>query len=317
MSERYDILKHGLTQSLLSTFMECRQKAKLSLDSWARKTTSPSLQFGTMTHNILEQMYSGERSEPPSKKEIEKAIDKQINNWFKDQGVKSNENDSQQLEVHGAKLSALLPEYFRFWAKQDFQQTKWVGLEQEFEFKIPIFAYQIPLRGKVDGIYKVGKDLYLFETKTKGQIDPDAIESLLYSDLQTSIYSLAIFHLYGKYPQGVRYNIIRNPGSKPHKDETLQEYTQRLSQEVKKDPKHYFVRYRVYQPEKDLKGFEEELKEIVKDFVNWLHGALPTYKNRQACIGRYGACSMMPICYRNDYSNHYKKERIFTELSGK
>ena len=134
------------------------------------------------------------------------------------------------------------------------------------------------------------------------------------SDFQTNLYSLAIHRLYSKYPKGCRYNIIRNPQSKPHKGESLKDFTQRLSQKVQSDPNHYFLRYRIYQPKQELIEFEKELNLILQDFIQWQSGTLPTYKNRTACINRYGACSMLPICYQNDFSGHYKREKLFSEL---
>lgn len=321
MKQFYDVFRDGVTQSVLSTFMKCRQHSKLSLDGWSRKESSPSLQFGTMTHNILEKVYGEKkRDEAPTVKEIERLIDDQINNWFKNEGIPANDKTAQQLEFHGAKLSALLPEYFVKWGKEDFKKIQWIALEKEFTLPIQVIVggqtRTVTIRGKRDGEYKVNPNIYLFETKTKAQIDEGTITALLYSDFQTNIYSLALKHDYGKYPKGTRYNILRNPGSKPHKGEDLKAFSKRLQGEIQKDRDYYFIRYQIYKPKSELISFQEnDLQVILQDFVNWRLGDVPTYKNTTACMGKYGACSMLPICFRNDYRGHHQRKKIFSELS--
>jgi hypothetical protein len=315
---KYDPKRDGITQSILMGFLNCRVFSKLSLEGWTPLKTGAALQFGTMAHDVLEFFYTQRQlkklMKPPSEEEVLERINVVANAWTTTaRGMRAGPEDLQQLEVNAAKLEAVLPDYFKFWGKEDFETVQWVALEEEFA--VDFFGWL--LKGKKDGLYRQkDKKLSILETKTKGRIEQDAIEELLAFDFQTDYYNVATELQYKEQATMARYNIIRNPGNKLGKDEKLSEFTERIRKEVKEDPTKYFMRYRINKPKKDLAEFKAELRLKLQDFVDWYAGKLPTYKNENACTSKFGPCRFLPICARGDYSHYYKRDRIFEELSG-
>ena len=50
----YDPSRDGVTFSLLSTFLDCREKARLYLQGWTPRSSSMALTFGSIIHKIDE-----------------------------------------------------------------------------------------------------------------------------------------------------------------------------------------------------------------------------------------------------------------------
>lgn len=311
-----DLERNGLTQSILLGFLRCRVFSKLSLEGWTPLKTGGALQYGTLAHNVLEKVYGATDSGFPEENFIHRTIESCSNSWIKENGGRLGKEEMEQIEMNCALLDAVLPEYFKFWKDEDFKKINWIALEEEFNFPYKkISGVNITLRGKYDGLYKVGKEIYLFETKTKGQIDERTLSELLAFDFQTDFYSLAIKQKYGKFPSGVRYNIIRRPANKPHKSgESLNNFSDRIREEVRKNPCHYFVRYKISKSISDLNFFEAELEKKIREFYLWNIGKLETYRNENSCIGRYGACRFLPICSQNNYKGFFKRKNLFSEL---
>ena len=74
----YDPKTDGVTFSLLSTFLDCREKARLHLKGWTPTSASMALTFGSIVHKIDEwvrdDIRSGKLKEPPSEKKIKNLI---------------------------------------------------------------------------------------------------------------------------------------------------------------------------------------------------------------------------------------------------
>lgn len=318
----YNPRTDGITQSIVSGFMKCRVFSKLSLQGWTPLKTGAALQFGEMAHGVLENVYlevsEGKRKTAPTQKEVYALIKGQVDAWEKSpRGQRAGDEQVQQLELNAALLEAVLPHYFRFWASEDFSKIQWVALEKEFEveLEIPIFG-MVKLRGKIDGVYRdASKHLKVFETKTKGRIEEDSLSELLAFDFQTDYYAIACGKIWNELPTGARYNIVRRPGQKlSKKGETLTAFRQRVEKEVIDDPKHYFIRYQIDKPKKDLAEFKRQLEQKIKDLIDWKEGRLPTYRNETACMDRFGACRYLKICASQNYDGFYKRERMFEEL---
>lgn len=308
----------GVTQSILSGFLKCRQYSRLSLDGWTSMRTGAALQFGEMAHGVLESIYNqvkDGRKSPPNREEVYEEIQKQIEAWeASSRGGRADAEAVQQLEQNVALLEAVLPSYFKFWGAEDFQKVQWVALEQEFSLEL----FGVRIRGKIDGIFRNNvKALRMFETKTKGRIEEDQLVDLLAFDFQTDFYSLACQQLYGELPTGARYNIIRRPGEKLGKAESLKAYKERVTAKVMDDPKHYFVRFQINKAKKELELFKKELKMQIDEFVAWNEGKLPTYRNVTACMDRFGSCRFLKICSAQNYAGFFKRQNLFPELSVK
>ncbi len=312
----YDPHKHGLSQGLLSGFLKCREFARLSIEGWKPLRTGGALQFGIMAHGVLDKVYiqvrDNRRRVAPEKPEVLRLIQKEIDSWeASPAGQRMGPEDVQQLELNAALLEAVLPGYFKFWEKEDFQKVKWVSLEEWFEFEL----FGVKLHGRIDGLFRAADGtLQVFETKTKGRIEEENIFDLLAFDFQTDFYTVAAQQIHGERPTGARYNIIRRPGEKLKKQEKLSAFKARVEKAVEKEPEYYFQRFRINKPVKDFERFMRELEFKIREFVAWREGKLPTYRNETACMGKFGACSFLKICANGNYKQFYKKPKLLEEL---
>jgi hypothetical protein len=237
---------------------------------------------------------------------------------------KADAETLERLEITCIIAEAVLPMYFKFWNK-DFK-VKWNP--PETEFKQP-FAVEHPfthkkmrtfLRGKIDAsFYEGGKTRpWLHETKTKSRIGESGesnLTDILPHEMQVGIYLLMLQIAHGgKTPAGLLYNIVRRPTVKPKKNEDLHTFAQRIIADVRKRPEYYFLRLRMTVDKQDLFVRQQELEDVVSDFLLWWKGETGHYKNSDYCENKYGTCSMLPICGRGDFSKHYRTLRIFSEL---
>jgi hypothetical protein len=323
-SKFYDWRKDGVTQSMLMSYLKCRKYSELSLSGLTPFRTGAALQFGSMGHNILEAAYNkikiGELLEAPGKDFVESCLVSEEEKFYKEKGGRVDANAVNQLNFNMALLKALLPHYFTYWwKKEDNSKIKWIALEEEFEFELIIRNEKIKFRGKLDGLFEAGKDLSIFETKFKSRIDEGTMSDLLAFDFQTDVYALGVEHKYGRLPCGVRYNILRRPGNKLSKTgkETLSDFTKRVSEDVEANPAHYFMRYRIDKPRKDIETFRKELTLIVTEFADWQDGKLPTFRNTRSCVDKFGTCQYLQVCAYNNRKGFYQRKQLFQELVNK
>lgn len=318
MDKIYDLKRDGVTQSVLIGWLQCREKTRLGLvEGWTSIKPKTVFQFGDLYHGTMEVIYKEAkkfRKNFPEEDYIDEIISLQVKRWHKENPM-VQEDIVEAIELNTVLLRAILPRYFKYWHKQDFVQTRWVELEKEFEMKLDVKGFPLTIRGKRDGAYKEGKGIYLFESKTKSQIDERTLYDLLAFDFQTDLYSLGIEKDYGVLPRGVRYNVVRKPGQKLKRHEELKQFGERVRKEVERDPKHYFKRFRIYRPLGALRLYRKELIELLHDFIMWNQGKAPHYRNTGSCSNRYGTCGFLPICANHNYKSFKRKTTPFKELS--
>lgn len=308
--EKYDPFKHGVTQGVLATFMRCREEVKNHLAGLSQIRTSAALQFGSLAHRTLELIY-GKWKKPPTKPEVAKVLDFIYKEFMKEDGARLSPEGLENIHTNMALLNSIMPHYFEF-HKDDFKAGNWMELEQKF--KVPSSVPGIDLVGRIDGVRKQKKEVWLFESKTKSRIEEDSLTDSLSFDFQTNVYQYAVQKKYNVHPTGVLYNVIRRPGQKLKKDETLTAFAQRVEEEIKKDPSYYFLRYEIQIPKSEFQRFEGELSSIIEEFVEWCQGNLAHYRNTSSCLQRYGPCRFLPLCANNDTGLYIRREELFPEL---
>ena len=303
-------LGDGVTQSLLSSYIVCKERFRLKVIEGlgVADTFSHRMEYGNMWH-ICEEALAAQSSPvvtegkgwqtalkvycqalckkyPPQQSEIEK--------WY------------QVCKVQ-------FPLYAKYWSKhRDVKNC--TPLLAEKSFRVPYLlpsGRTVTLRGKWDSIDLVGKGrnakVWLQENKTKGEIKEELIARQLLFDLQTMFYLVALQErldtetasnsLLGKdYGRvvGVRYNVIRRPLSggkgsikqlKPTKGnpqgETSEHYYARLGEiieeAVEPDGTHYFfMRWNVEVTKENLDEFKKQLlnpllENLCDDYEWWDH----------------------------------------------
>ncbi len=318
MKEFYSYKRDGITQSLLGTFLTCRQKAYWQLQGWTQPHASGGLTYGTIIHYVLEQIYgrveSGQYKKPPQMKTILQELRNAEKIW-RIENPRPTRYALENLETSLLIAEATLPVYFDYWKKEDFSQIKWRALEQQFA--IP---YSVPdgrttiIRGKKDGVFG-NPSLKLFETKTKSMFNEDDLVDTLWFELQVNLYTWALKQIYKRNPDGVLYNIIRRSGLRRNQKETLPVFAKRVGDDIAKRPEFYFVRMEIKCPPAQMIKFDKELQAMVIDFMDWWDAKeTKTYKNTHQCIDKYGRCQFLELCSDNNFTRFTKRKQVFNEL---
>lgn len=307
----YNLERDGVTQSLLQNWLACRYRTDLILKGWQLPLTKDALWFGDLFHLLLEIHYTFLATE--------KSFTQSLLKGFFQTFEKNNQNIKQEsIEKFFAMAEALYFPYVDHWEKDD-KKKQWISLEPEFEVDFQGFK----LRGKIDGIFKIKDKLWLLETKTKSQVDEKNMLEMLAIDFQNLFYIVAAELLYPKEKiVGVLYNIIRKPqlkftGSFRGKKESLQDFSLRMQEDIKKRPEHYFKRYEVKYTKQQLIIFKEELSSLLNEFQIWNNLPLTYYKrsrNRTSCIGRWN-CEFLQACAQGNLAGYVQTRKLFPELA--
>jgi hypothetical protein len=318
----YDPKTDGVTFSLLSTFLDCREKARLHLKGWTPTSASMALTFGSIVHKIDEwvrdDIRSGKLTKPPGEKKIKNLIKKVETLWHED-NPRAGSRELEYLELSLLLAEGVLPSYFKYWYK-DYTDLKWEKVEGVF--KVPFSVedrqgnkHETFLRGKIDGSFQLKNGgTWLFETKTKSRIDEEILADILPFEMQANIYLSVLRRIDKKNPSGLLYNIIRRPSLRQRKNESIKSFADRITNDVKDRPDWYFVRMEMSVDSAEIDRFEMELEDLVSDFLLWWSGESGHYKNTNHCQNKFGVCPFVALCLRNEKSNYFKRESVFREL---
>lgn len=320
----YSLERDGVTFSLLSTFQECREKTKLSLDGWTSKKSGLALVFGGITHWMLQHIYDdvriGKLRALPSPKYLGRLSEEVETIWKKEHPV-PDASTIEHFELTMLLIEAVIPLYCKHWYKDDFEKIQWQGLETQFAIPVEVTdkfgrTHQTILRGKMDGTFKY-KDkpkIRLLETKSKSYIVEDVLADVLHYERQTAIYLSALRRATSKDPGGVLLNVIRRPQLRQRVKETIPQFAARIIEDIQARPDWYFLRLELKVDRKDLNRNDDEIEQLISDFVLWHIGEAGHYKNSNACQGKYSICPFLGVCSRGDYGGLFKRPAVFREL---
>ncbi len=276
----------GVTQSLLSRFLVCRERFRVYAIEGLRHQEgfNARMEYGNMWH-VCEEAY----------------LDYQEGSWqealrdYAKNLYKSYPLQHQEITKWYKVCLIHFPIYLKYWEKHP-DQNKLQPLVEEEVF---VVNYKLPsgrtviLRGKWDSVDEIesgpNKGVWLKENKTKSEIDSIKLERQLTFDLQSMFYSVALVEwlktnsLTKRRYVGVRYNVIRRPLSggkgtikqhKPSKScpqgETEEEYYNRLQDILESCPDEYFARWNVLIPLSEINKFREQcLNPVLEQLCDW------------------------------------------------
>jgi hypothetical protein len=298
----------GITQTIFETFLRCRQCFKLTLNRYEPVGARNITAFGSLVHYCLDKIYSytiANRGAIPT--------EEMNREWIQDFRLNCRDDFKNireaDVEILVGIAFIILCEYVLYY-KEDFKEKHWEAVEQTSESMF----FGSKLRRKVDGKYRIAGKKWLMETKTMSRIELDSLLLKLTFDFQNLFYVTCEELNEPDDPvEGVLYNIIRNPSSKPHAGESLQEFLQRLRGEIAKNRKHYFMRYEIPYTIKDKMQFKQELEQQLEEMAHVLVGIMPVYKNPFACVGRF-TCDFLPACSSGKLTGYVKRKSLFPEL---
>lgn len=319
MSKTYsfDLLKDGLTQSQIQNYLKCKRYFFLSLvRGWSEARLSESLIFGILFHNWLEFVYKNLDQAIDTKDAIEEVLE-----------AYASENDAedwpldvrQEWEIIAAKLRAVAPAYWDWWAKED-AKFQWRELEEVFKIFVPVTlrtgkVVDVPLTGKRDGLIQVSKKLALFETKTKGRINIGGLSNTVSNDFQVNFYLWVLRQQKLPTNQFV-YNIIHNPSLRLGAKESIDEFQERISKDIAKNPADYFIRMEKTVSDKQLDTFGEIVMGLVTEIANFILIDKAQSEDRftAPCLGPYGQCELLGMCYHGDSAGLKRRDVVHPEL---
>lgn len=286
--------KDGITQSLLSRWLVCRERFRLLVVEGLKPVDqfNHRIEYGNMWH-LCEEAFAPH----PLTDDWSLALGRYCRTL-----AQKYRTSGSQVEHWFNVCRTQFPIYTRHWSKHSDVKQR-TPLLQEQVFNVP---YQLPsgrmvrLRGKWDGVDLIGNGrnagIYLRENKTKGDVKEGIIVRQLQFDLQTMFYLVALdkfrLHRYdtdlidcfAKLPLGgVIYNVVRRPLSggkgsivqhKPTKGnpdgESSEEFYSRLGEVMKADPDYFFMRWKVEITPADVERFKREcLDPILEQLCDW------------------------------------------------
>lgn len=279
----------GITFSLLSKFLVDRERFRLLVVEGlkAREGFNHKLGYGNMWH-VCEEAWANTR--PEVRQEKHRTWPEALLIHSKMEADKYHYDQEAIAKWYGI-CKMQFPHYIKFWQDHPDMVVR-ESLLEEFCFKVP---YRLPsgrtvlLRGKWDSVDLIDGNVWLQENKTKGDINRAQMERQLRFDLQTMLYLIALEQdrtnrmWFEKPIAGVRYNVVRRPlaGGKytirPHaptkknpRGESDQQFLQRLSDIIKADPRHFFIRWNVEVSHADLERFKVRcLNPILEQLCDW------------------------------------------------
>lgn len=261
------------TVSRLKTWQVCPMKEALRYRSCLAPISSRvPLAFGSAIHKGLET------------RDISSALEVLIKTYPRDQA----EADAQ--EIASATLIAMLTNYFELYPPfEDHQPEKL--------FSMPMIAKRGRSRkyliaGKIDDLVRLDGRYWIVEYKTTSRLDSSYYDRL-YLDSQITMYMYAMERL-GYDVAGVIYRILRKPVLRRGKNETVDQFAERLTADIAERKDFYFDERKLYRSRDDIKTFEKMLfKEAT--LATELYKSGCSFQHSTAC-SMYGACEYLPLC---------------------
>lgn len=254
-------LEKGISYSLLSRFLVCRERFRLYAVEGMREAGGGKYakEWGTYFHNLIELHAQHPNLSP--------------------QGIIRRAKRVPMPTDEKRIADIVFTQYMEHFAECDYEYYA-----QEQEFRVP---YSLPngkklyLVGKTDEIIKrPDGSLWIQENKTKEKINEYKIESGLISDLQTMMYAVCVEILFKRPVTGVVYNVIRKPSIRPKtvkatkttkaRKESTVEFNQRLVDEIQNNPYHYFKRWELVFPPGHMEQWKRRsFDPILLDLYKW------------------------------------------------
>jgi len=301
-----------LTFSALDTFRCCPRKYKLRfLDCLQPRERPETLAFGSAVHEALQLWYTL----PADAQRLMKVLE------LLDAKFAARQSDVE-AKRQWQLARAIMTGYAARYAQEEFEV---VAVEKEFEAEIRNpdtgrSSQTFSVAGKVDGIVRIGRELYLLEHKTAGTLDSNYLDKL-WTDTQIALYSFYLRQI-GFPVVGVVYNVLLKARLQQRTGETDEEYRARAAalaaknktgrsnakrQEPESDDEFQarlaewyakpeaFHRERIYLSEDRLAMLQEEVWEVSQMFLDakrrgkWL-------LNTSHCFAWSRPCEYLPYC---------------------
>lgn len=314
----------GITQTGLDRFMTCPETFAVNyIDGHTPKKFREPIEFGNLFHLCCE--FMGKDTPAAIAKKCSAA-------YIKSRTALAGDVDRDKLHQMAGVIQVIFPKYAAYYATKD-KAIRWITREKPFRVPYSFRDYDgktvtIDLVGKMDGVYRDSTAaICLKETKTKSKINAEAIRDGLRADFQTLFYLLALRLMLGKEPKEVLYDVIKRPGQKFGKTDTMKTYLARIEADINKKPKQYFARWRVTLSKDTIDTFcRATLDPVLRELFRWwrsiekrpfdrFESPYHSLKLPALTSGRYGRSEYYELIIRGNRTPYYNRLAVFPELN--
>lgn len=261
-------LEDGITFSLLSKFLVCRERFRLLvIEGWKTADKFNHLmEYGNMWHVCEENLAAGG--------DWAKALTE-----YGYELIKRYPLRRADVEHWYKMCMAQFPHYVHHWAKHpDVKERTPLMQEETFTIRYVLpSGREVKLRGKYDAVDVIGKGkdagIYLQENKTKSQVDPTKIGRQVTYDLQSMLYIISLKDKHASMGwaklgpiAGVRYNVVRRPAHK-----SPESMCKKIDEDIiDRRIGEWFGRWRVEISDLDIARFKKETFDpILEQLYDW------------------------------------------------
>lgn len=314
--EPWNLWERGVSWSRLSTWLTCRHQAHLhDIEGWYKPGFSLALEFGNVCHEVLERVWRGDRGRVTDFTTEHEAACRQE---YLDNGA-----TAEELEWMYGVAYVTMEEFMLSKSADAFKDGKEATEERiAFEYEYPD-GKVTTINGVIDLSQRLGKKkrLWIWDTKTSGEINADDYADEVACNFQLNVYALQK-RLDGEDVAGVGLNVIRRSGIKPSAktSETLVQMLDRLRADIKKRPDYYFHRFRHNLTKKASETWQRtQLDPIMADVRLWAEGfgewyekypwfpRTPTYTNPNGLKVQRRKVDLYHALTKNDFTGLRKR----------
>lgn len=272
--------REHISHTRLSTFLACPRRYDLRyverLESISR---APALSLGRAFHHAIE------------------VRDPQAGaNYLREHAAPSTDQASEdKLRIDEATVAAGATYYLARWQPLTDERRE---TEYRVQLRSPwtgAYSRSFDLVGVADGVLDCGSWLELVEDKFLGALTEQGIRRLTL-DRQISLACYALWRATGKSVRRVHYRIVRKPSIKQRKDETVDEFCERIAADYADPARRDFYGHeeQLFRGTDDLLRVEAELWEWARQMREQRRQRLFA-RNTSACLD-FGGCEFLPIC---------------------
>lgn len=280
-----------ITYSSAAMFGLCPRKYKYRhVDGLVGSREGAALTFGKTIHAGLEAYHSAESRERGLPAAMEAT----------DCACKESGCDAEMA-------AAMIVGYHDRWMLDDLR-----AIATELEFAVDL-GEGVTFAGKVDGVVIAGEEAWLIEHKTTSSIG-GAYISRLALDAQSNLYQLVQLQI-DRPIVGAIYNVLRKPGIKQNKRESLDAYRIRLGEKCADDD--MYLRIRLPRANHVVDGAVADLRAVSTE-IDRCHQIGEWRRTTGACTSWGRACEYLPICsakYPDAVAATYDRKPPHSELS--
>lgn len=296
----------SLSQTLINAFCQCPRQFMFMLDRWEQPGKEINTFFGTVVHEMLDKCTGH------GKEEILESLPKLVHTYISDKSTKRELEwlTPSECAYQEGIILVVLEEYYEYYGDELDKDV--VMCETKFDLRYRPSS-KMAITGKIDRVERDKRGFICIDHKTAGEISEDEKLLSLPLNFQLKFYSHAVNVLTGEIPTRFRHNMIRRPKHKPKYNEKLPTFLNRLREEIKANPAHFFMRFECEFTQADYKAFMAEL-DIKMDAIESLcAGKTKAIHNEAFCVGTY-KCPYLMACSTNSLAYYKQRKYISPEL---